>query len=484
MIWKYVKGIIVLTWALLLGLLATRELFVPELDTREATLLRQAEQERFYGIWFDNVRTGYVAETLRPAGQGYALEQEAHLRLNVLQTSQVIDMRIRAGLGRDLTLQDFHFEFRSPFYTMTARGEVTGNTVFFRLDTGQAVIQDQVTLSRPPLLAINDRAYLLERLTSPGQKVKVSSFDPVSLAGRDTIITYHGQEKILIRKRLKQLHHFSQKLSGMRINFWLDTKGRVIKEESPAGFQFIAEPEFRARDIADTGNELLSAVSVPRRGPLPGPGARQISYRLTLPPDIDFDLAGGRQSWDGDLLTVTREDFSGTGGAALRNECRAGSFLEPSPYVQANHKAIRSQAESIVGDGDDTRTRVRRLAAWVYTALDKRPVIGLPDALTTLKTRQGDCNEHASLFAALARSIGIPTVIATGVTLQNNAFYYHAWNEVCLDGTWYSLDTTSNQVPADLFHIRFARGDMDQQLKIGALLGKLLIEILPRQDQP
>ena len=156
------------------------------------------------------------------------------------------------------------------------------------------------------------------------------------------------------------------------------------------------------------------------------------------------------------------------------------NISQPSRYVQSDNEEIIALAESIVGTETDQAVQVRLLADWVYANLEKRPVLGLPDALTTLKSRKGDCNEHASLFAALARSVGIPTAIATGVTLQNDAFYYHAWNEVCLDGKWYSLDTTTNQFPADLFHIRFGRGDMDQQLKIGGLLGKLQIEILPQ----
>jgi transglutaminase-like putative cysteine protease len=133
----------------------------------------------------------------------------------------------------------------------------------------------------------------------------------------------------------------------------------------------------------------------------------------------------------------------------------------------------------IVGGETDPAVQVRLLAAWVYSSLEKRPVLGLPDALTTLHNKQGDCNEHASLFAALARSLAIPTSIATGVTLQNRAFYYHAWNEVCLDGRWYSLDTTTNQLPADIYHIRFGKGDLDQHLQIGALLGNLEITPVP-----
>ena len=124
---------------------------------------------------------------------------------------------------------------------------------------------------------------------------------------------------------------------------------------------------------------------------------------------------------------------------------------------------------------------VSTLAEWVFAHIEKRPVIGIPDALTTLKNRLGDCNEHASLFAALSRAAGIPTKIAAGVVFHNGAFYYHAWNEVCLEGSWISLDTTTMQFPADLSHIKFVEGGFKEQIKIGALLGTLEIEILSHE---
>jgi transglutaminase-like putative cysteine protease len=64
------------------------------------------------------------------------------------------------------------------------------------------------------------------------------------------------------------------------------------------------------------------------------------------------------------------------------------------------------------------------------------------------------------------------------VTFFEGAFYYHAWNEVCLDDNWYSVDTTKNQFPADLSHIKFVEGETNEQVRIAALLGKLKIEIV------
>ena len=474
---KHFRLLITFTWVLLLVVLFTRDLFIPDISNREIILLEKARQERYYGVWFERKRIGYVAEVLQPVDQGYILDQEARILLNVLETTQPIDMRVKARLSDGLLLKDFDFTFRSPFYNMSAEGYVEGNKVTFKLDTGRSTINESVTLSGPPLLAVNDRSYLLKQLKSAGQKIKIPSFDPVSLNGRESIVTYHGQEKLLVRRRLKVLHKFSEITGGMRINFWLDNEGRIVKEESPAGFQFIAEPEFRAKDIVSTGNELLRAVAIPVVGPLPGENAETVSYRLSYPGDLELDIPGGRQTLNDDILTISLEQVPPTADSPFPASCPGPEFLQPSRYVQSDNEEIRRLAGSIVGDETDQALQVRLLASWIYRNIEKRPVLGLPDALTTLHGKQGDCNEHASLFAALARSLGINAAIATGVTLQDDAFYYHAWNEVCLDGQWYSLDTTTNQLPADLYHIRFGLGDMDEQLKIGGLLGKLKIEI-------
>ena len=478
---RYIKITIFAVWLVLLGLLVGRNVFIQEIDRHELHVLKKAQQERFYGVWFQNRRIGYVAESLKAEGSRIILNQKAYILLNVLETTQPIDMNITARLDRQYTLEDFDFQFTSPFYSMTAKGYTKGNTVHFTLDTGQATITDKVTLPGPPLLAVNDRSYLLDQLRKPGQKIKIPSFDPFSLSGRESIVMYYGQEKLLIRKRVKHLHHFSETFAGMRINFWLDDNGRVIKEESPAGFQLIAEPEFRAKDVVSSGNELLSSVAVPLSGKLPDKGAAEITYRLSLPDDLDFDIRGGRQATRGDLLMITLEKIPSTAGRDI-NLCNRPQSLKPSQYVQSDHDDIKNTAMQIVGQEHDPVKQVQLLAYWVYDSLEKRPVLGLPDALTTLRSKMGDCNEHASLFAALARSLNIPTVIATGVTLLNNAFYYHAWNEVCLDGEWYSLDTTTNQFPADLFHIRFGWDDLDQQLKIGGLIGNLKIEIIQQEN--
>jgi len=478
---RLLKIIIITCWLILLGLLIQRDFFISSLDSTEQTLLSRAKHEQYYGVYLNNKRIGYVMEDFRPLRDDkFQVRQQAELRLKVLNSIQPITMDLTAELDNSLHLNTFHFTFLSPFYTMQASGSTEGKTVHFTLDTGQAIIKDTITLQARPLLPLNQRGYLLGRLTSPGDKLKVPFFDPLSLAARESVITYRGKEKILLSGRVHNLHHFTESYSGMQMNFWLDDRGKIIKEKSPAGFVFQAEPKFKAMNIGNTGDELLASVAVQYSGHLPPEGSTSVGYQLLLPDNVEVDLSGGRQRFVNGHVLLTRETFPPSIQDGQEN-CAAIDSLRASRYVQSEHPDIIQQAKNIVGDETDPANQVALLANWVYHRLEKRPVLGLPDALTTLHSGRGDCNEHASLFAALARSLAIPTVIATGVTLYKNAFYYHAWNEVCLAGQWISLDTTTNQLPADLYHIRFGRGDLEEQLIVGALLGKLQIKILQQE---
>ncbi|RIX45861.1 transglutaminase domain-containing protein [Paenibacillus nanensis] len=64
----------------------------------------------------------------------------------------------------------------------------------------------------------------------------------------------------------------------------------------------------------------------------------------------------------------------------------------------------------------------------------------LPIIDRTLKTKKDICYGYASLFAAMLRSLNIPTKMAMGYT--DYIDQYHAWNEVYVNGKWMTIDTT------------------------------------------
>ena len=468
---------VIIIWVILFGALLKRDYFIKSIDVREGEIIKRGKEESFAGIFFHKERIGFVKNRLTESGSDeYILYQDAFLYLNILNESHPVDMRVKATLTRDMLLKDFVFHFTSPFYKMDAEGRVDGDLVNFSLTTGKETISDTIRLQKQPYLSTNRRGYLLKQGLQPGDKLKVPYFDPISLSGKDTVMEYKGQKKILVNKRIYNLHHFVETFSGIKINSWLDDEGKVVKEESPAGFVFISEPEFKAKDIKLKGKEILSSVSVPLTGGiLDLAGRTLIQYRLTLPEGTDFDLDKDRQRLEGNVITLRLESLPEPDAAACEG---FQEELASTPYIQTKNPRITDLTRAETGEEANDMNRVKILAGWVFENLEKRPVLGIPDALTTLNTRMGDCNEHAALFAALARNAGIPTRIASGVTFFEGAFYYHAWNEVCLADKWYSIDTTKNQFPADLSHIKFVEGETDKQVRIAALLGKLKIEII------
>ncbi len=118
-------------------------------------------------------------------------------------------------------------------------------------------------------------------------------------------------------------------------------------------------------------------------------------------------------------------------------------------------------------------TAARRIAEWVHRRMRQKLVAGAPSALQTLDTLEGDCNEHSTLFAALARSAGVPSRVVIGLVYREGRFGYHAWNEVLTQKGWLAIDVTWKQFPADVGHLRFIADGLSKQIDLLGVLGQL-----------
>jgi transglutaminase-like putative cysteine protease len=141
-------------------------------------------------------------------------------------------------------------------------------------------------------------------------------------------------------------------------------------------------------------------------------------------------------------LTVRRESTSNLSFQKLGEKFPelVKTYLEPTPLIQSDHPEIQAKAKEIVSQGDSAVVKAHKLNEWINKTIQKKPVISVPNALETLRNRVGDCNEHAVLYAALARAAGIPAQVEAGLVYQNGKFYYHAWNVLYL-GTWITADS-------------------------------------------
>ena len=83
-------------------------------------------------------------------------------------------------------------------------------------------------------------------------------------------------------------------------------------------------------------------------------------------------------------------------------------------------------------------------------------------ALQALRSTHGVCQDHAHVYIAVCRSLGLPARYVSGY-LHAPGFAHqasHAWVDVCLDPTerrWFSIDVTHG-CPIDERHVRLAVG--------------------------
>lgn len=66
-----------------------------------------------------------------------------------------------------------------------------------------------------------------------------------------------------------------------------------------------------------------------------------------------------------------------------------------------------------------------------------------PNVETIYAKKTGICYDYSSVFAAMLRSVDIPTKLVKGYATPTKGVY-HAWNEVLVGGKWKVIDTTTD----------------------------------------
>jgi tetratricopeptide (TPR) repeat protein len=138
----------------------------------------------------------------------------------------------------------------------------------------------------------------------------------------------------------------------------------------------------------------------------------------------------------------------------------------------ADDENVKKQASEIAGDDRDAWSVARKLADWTHQNLEWKKVDSA-DAAQTLATREADCSEFSALFIAMARSLGLPARMVSGLAYSGDSFGGHAWVEVWV-GRWIELDPTWGTHFVDATHIR----DASSALVTSAALNLIDFEVL------
>lgn len=433
---------------------------------------------------------GFAYRHLARREGGYQLRERVQMRLNTQGVVQDMTIQSQAVLKSDFSLHSIAMELRSGVFRFEASAEVRQEALSVVTRTAGDERQLQIPISAPPYLASGVFPAMATAGLRAGERFVFSVFDPVLLTispltvevGEADMLTLDG-EKIRARRLGLRLKEADQKV-------WISDTGAVLKESGLLGI--VMEKTTREQALAAVPSNpsgdivLQAAIGTLRTIPEPEKLDRLRISLKGVPTGLE-NLAGERQTTRGSVVEIRKEALGNLPAsmAALDIPSDVTSFLSPEPLIQSDHPDIQALAASLAGDTPAPLARLRSVVDWVFRHIDKRPVLSVPDALSTLRHGMGDCNEHAVLTAALARAAGLPAQVEVGLVYQEGRFYYHAWNRVFV-GRWVTADAVFNQVPADVTHIRLSNGvdGLDMLKYLGVLEVTVLDPLEPIEEQP
>jgi hypothetical protein len=442
--------------------------------------------ERWFSVNMSGERVGFAYQRISPSADGYHIESQSSARIRVMGVSREATTKESYEVGRDLAIRSFSAENRIDGSPMSLKGEVTTKGVKATVESAGGKKERTVKAKGPvyPPQVLN--FYPLMQGAVPGKTYKIQMLDLESVKVKTVKVEVIGVETL--PTGTPALHLQNNLFPVVDNDIWVDLKGDTLKESVRDDLVVtLAESEASAKaflaDAALAKSDLALDLSLVKITP-PIERPEQLT-RLALdftgfPANFPL-LQGPRQQAVRQPDGKVRFTLPAPAYQAPAEEHPAASDLESVERIPSDHAEIIAQKDRILAGTKDPAQAVRLLVQWVAKEV-KPAVTDNQSPVETLKNRTGNCQTHARLYAALARSAGIATRFVSGlVYLPGQGFLYHSWNESYLNG-WVSLDPTFGELPANPTHIKLVEGDTpDEMALLAGVIGRLKATVIEQK---
>jgi hypothetical protein len=228
----------------------------------------------------------------------------------------------------------------------------------------------------------------------PGEEATYLIFDPTSMGQQSIRIRVLEMETIRVMGEDRPSRKISLEFKGSRQLAWIDEDGNVLREHGLLGISM----ERTTQDEAlyglpiESSEDLTQVAAVRPDRKIENPARiRRLRLRIGGIQDMDIELDGGRQSFENNVLTIQKETVSETPGESVLPQPESASkYLRSTPFIQSDDPAIQTAVAGIIEQTDTPLQRARKIQNWIFANIDKKPVLSLPDALSTLENRVGE----------------------------------------------------------------------------------------------
>ena len=441
------------------------------------------DKETWMEIYSGDEKVGFTFRGYNQSGSKINIKEKTSINLNVLglQTEMVIEAEYESV---DFRPSSFDYKVTSDSIGLNLTGKVNENILTLKdRDSGSAkeyvLEQDYIVPSLLP-------EYIFKKGLENGKKYSVYLFDPVNIYtgySPDALLSkieVMGVESVETKAGKFEANRVSVKFLGARSFIWITPEGREVKEEFEPSLTAYLSTKKASLGKKSKPFDIAEKTSIPSDRYIHNP--RNIKRMVVAIKGIEgvegLDIYDGYSQFDKDgAVEIRPPDLKDIAPENGGKKLIGSDTLSSTPLIQSDDPLIKEQTEKIVNNEKNSLNSVKLINRWVYDNIEKVPTVSIPNAVEVLKVKKGDCNEHAVLFAAMARSAGIPTKVVLGVIYLEGRFYYHAWNEVYV-GSWVPLDSTYGQFPADATHIKILEGDIAKSPEILGVVGKMKLNVI------
>jgi hypothetical protein len=393
----------------------------------------------------------------------------------------------RVGLSMKITKTKLCYfgEDLSPLYFLSrsdetgqdkiVEGVVEDGVVSIKTTLGDRTTESSETIPPDTIFAETLEERAIRRGLKVGDEYSFKAFSAETFTVINVTVKVLQKDKIEYKGELKEVFVIDYTLDimgGITTRQWMSADGEVYKMEMP-GMGMSFDKVDKAEAMGSVGRlDLISGTKVSLAGDPPESGIRKFrvkailaegDLRSTFVADEQQSIHIGEIPAEG-LIEVVLKEVDPRQAPRLPVESpEFAPYLLPSIYVESDDHDIIGKAHEVAGAEDNSWEAAKKICKWVNESItDKNYKVGFGTARQTLRDLQGDCSEHTVLFVGLARALGIPARIATGLVYHRDAFYYHFWPEVYA-GRWISMEPTLGQLQADATHLKFIASTVETE---------------------
>ena len=444
-------------------------------------------QEYWTGIIFNGDKIGFSHQQFMPDKDSFRISSEAALRLRFLMIDKQFAAITHDWVDTNLQLERLDYLYKIDKSHRRIKGQVHDNQLMLEVSSREQT--DHKILQFDGELMPMNGLYLYPLLhgLQVGKVFHYQVFDGESLTIQpveQTILAYQSSE-LFDEKAFK----VKTEVLGLSTTTWLDATGLPQLELSLRGTLISAlEPEAYAKEYLaqaalSKSEHLITYSLIPITSEITTPRSlNSLQVRISgMPETFKLINTSMQQCHRTNSTWVCQIQTDAKATTGMQNQLAAPTRRDIQPSITINSTApqIKNLARDITAKATNPNEQVQAILVWLNDNIEKQ-VVDSFNALDVLAQRKAECQGHSLLFAALARSLGIPTRLLNGVVYSEEfeAFVYHTWVESFINQRWQTIDPTFGQRHADATHIAFIEGEeLADLIALLPMIGKLAIEL-------